>query len=449
MYCRISQDRDGQALGVARQEADCRELVQRLGWSVAGLYVDNDLSAHSGKRRPEWERLLADAQAGVVDAVVAWHPDRLVRRPKDLERFIEVVERARAKVATVTAGHFDLGTPTGRATARTVTAWANFESEHKSERIRRKLDELAAAGKVTNGGPRPFGFLLDRVTLDEAEAALIREAARDVAAGAPLRAVTRRWNDAGVKTSTGRSWTVQALRWMLMSGRIAGLKERNREVVGKAVWPAIISEEEHRQLRAVLGNRSRLTTTSHARVHLLTGLLYCGRCGARRRPRGSAARQKYVCQPKAEGGCNGVAVGTRDADELISSLVLARMEEVEPVDLEDDEETDLIEQIRRDEQWLVDLSDAYADDPDSDPLEMRRAGAKVRQRLTEARSELAQLRAHQAVSHLPRKSDLGEMWPTLPLWEKRRVVESFLAQVNCYPGTPGRFQPRRLRVEWR
>ncbi|MDP9398635.1 MAG: recombinase family protein [Actinomycetota bacterium] len=127
----------------------------------------------------------------------------LVRRPKDLEWFIDVVEQAKAKVATVTAGHFDLGTPTGRATARTVTAWANFESEHKAERIRRKLDELAAAGKVTNGGPRPFGFLPDRVSIDEAEAKLIRE----VASGAPLRAVTRRWNEAGVTTSTGGPWT--------------------------------------------------------------------------------------------------------------------------------------------------------------------------------------------------------------------------------------------------
>ncbi|MDP9398634.1 MAG: zinc ribbon domain-containing protein [Actinomycetota bacterium] len=234
-----------------------------------------------------------------------------------------------------------------------------------------------------------------------------------------------------------------------MSGRIAGLKERRREVVGKAVWPAIITEDEHRQLRSVLGDRARRTGTSNARVHLLTGMLHCGRCGSRMRPRGSAARQKYVCPPKAEGGCNGVTVGARDSDDLISSLVLGRMDEVKPVEVEDDEEAEVLAAIERDERWLVDLSDAYADDPDSDPLEMRRAGARVRQRLAEARSALAQLRARQQVSSLPRRSDLGELWPRLPLWERRRVVESFLVRVDCDPGTPGRFRPQRLRVEWR
>ncbi|HZE00239.1 MAG TPA: recombinase family protein, partial [Pseudonocardiaceae bacterium] len=70
IYCRISDDREGAGLGVARQEADCRERAASLGWSVVGLYVDNDLSAYSGKVRPEYRRLLEDLRAGTVDAVV-------------------------------------------------------------------------------------------------------------------------------------------------------------------------------------------------------------------------------------------------------------------------------------------------------------------------------------------------------------------------------------------
>jgi site-specific DNA recombinase len=82
IYCRISDDREGAGLGVARQEADCRERAKRLGWTVAGLYVDNDFSAYSGKIRPEYRRLLADLRAGVLDAVIAWHTDRLHRSPR-------------------------------------------------------------------------------------------------------------------------------------------------------------------------------------------------------------------------------------------------------------------------------------------------------------------------------------------------------------------------------
>ncbi|MEV0583029.1 recombinase family protein [Nonomuraea sp. NPDC050310] len=52
IYCRISQDREGAGLGVARQEADCRKLVELRGWNVAGVYPDNDVSAYSGSPAP-------------------------------------------------------------------------------------------------------------------------------------------------------------------------------------------------------------------------------------------------------------------------------------------------------------------------------------------------------------------------------------------------------------
>lgn len=52
VYCRISDDRTGQRAGVQRQEEDCRALAESRGWPVADVYVDNDLSAYSGKPRP-------------------------------------------------------------------------------------------------------------------------------------------------------------------------------------------------------------------------------------------------------------------------------------------------------------------------------------------------------------------------------------------------------------
>ncbi|MBW0009097.1 MAG: recombinase family protein, partial [Pseudonocardiales bacterium] len=88
IYCRISLDRAGAGLGVARQQEDCRELAERLGWPVADVYVDNDVSAYSGKPRPAWQQLLAHVESGTVDAVLCWHVDRLTRSPRELEDVI-------------------------------------------------------------------------------------------------------------------------------------------------------------------------------------------------------------------------------------------------------------------------------------------------------------------------------------------------------------------------
>ena len=76
VYCRISDDRRGLGLGVQRQHQDCHELARRNGWQVVGTFVDNDISAYSGKRRPRYAALMAAVDAGEIDVVVAWDPDR-------------------------------------------------------------------------------------------------------------------------------------------------------------------------------------------------------------------------------------------------------------------------------------------------------------------------------------------------------------------------------------
>jgi DNA invertase Pin-like site-specific DNA recombinase len=74
-----------------------------------------------------------DVRAGRLDAVVTWHPDRLHRSPREVEAFIDIVNAAGIRVATVQAGEYDLSTASGRMTARVVGAVSRHESEHKSD----------------------------------------------------------------------------------------------------------------------------------------------------------------------------------------------------------------------------------------------------------------------------------------------------------------------------
>ena len=77
LYARISKDREGAGLGVERQRDDCLALARRLGWDVSAVYTDNDVSAYKGKRRPGYQALIAAVRSGEINAVIAWHPDRL------------------------------------------------------------------------------------------------------------------------------------------------------------------------------------------------------------------------------------------------------------------------------------------------------------------------------------------------------------------------------------
>jgi recombinase-like zinc beta ribbon protein len=69
---------------------------------------------------------------------------------------------------------------------------------------------------------------------------------------------------------------------VLISPRIAGLREHNGEVVGEAAWPAIIDHATHDRLVGLLDDPSRRRENfGRPRMHPLVGLVYCASCGGR------------------------------------------------------------------------------------------------------------------------------------------------------------------------
>lgn len=319
VYARISLDRkDGE--GVARQLADCRELAAAKGWEVAGEYVDNDLSAFRAKRRPEWDRLLGDLAAGVVDALIAYHPDRTYRRGTDLEQLIDIVEQTGAEVATVKAGDVDLATATGRMGARIVAAVSRHESERIGERVSRAKRQRAEQGKPPGGGIRAFGYKVDKVTIDPVEADLLRDAAARGAAGESLYRIAGDWNDAGVVTPRGGAWTTKSLSRVLTSPRVAGLRSYKGEIVGTAVWPAIVDRDTWDRLRAM--HEGRLRGPSKA-AWLISGMIECPRCGrVLYGSRSNQGRRSYHCSPQGgTRGCGKASIAADPSEAKVRAVV--------------------------------------------------------------------------------------------------------------------------------
>lgn len=260
MYARISEDREGAGLGVERQLGDQCALFAQLGLSLAGVYADNDLSAFTGKPRPDYLAMLTDLDARRAAVVTAWHTDRLHRSPKELEVYIDLSECRGVVTHSVKAGPLDLVTPSGRAVARTLCAWARFESEHKGERVRAARRQAAEQGRW-QGGCRPFGFEADGTTIRPGEADALARATEAIVAGASLRSVVRDLNDAGHRTAWDREWTTVAARDMLRRPRNAGLTSYGQETF-PAVWPEIVPEATWRAAVAILSNPERRTATS-------------------------------------------------------------------------------------------------------------------------------------------------------------------------------------------
>lgn len=454
VYTRISSDPTGDRLGVQRQEEECRALCESLGWPVVAVYEDDDKSAYSGKSRPRYEAMLESLAAGEAGAVVAWHPDRLHRSPRELEDFIDLVESTKISVATVQAGQYDLTTSAGRQTARIVGAVARGESEHKSERAKAKARQLAKAGKMGGGGTRPYGYNDDRRTLRRSEAQHVREAVDRFLAGDSLHNICADWNERGVPTVSGGTWKTQVLRRVVSSARIAGWREHRGELVAEGEWSPIITLDQHHAVRAILADPSRLKRRT-TRRYLLTGLLHCGRCGEKMvaRPRDDK-RKQYVCAGGVNfAGCGKMSCIAAPLDELLRDAII---EVVTSPDLEarlaaPEADDDAADELRDLEARLDELAEMFAAG-EIGRREWMTARDGLDRRLAEARAQAtAETTRRASVADARALSDLGDTWDDLPIQRQRSIAELLIDRITLNPAVPGRnfFDPDRVDIEWK
>ncbi len=448
VYVRISSDPNGQRLGVTRQLAECRTKARALGWKVAGVYEDNDVSATGTKPRPAYQKMLSDLEAGRCDAVVVWDLDRLTRRPIEVEHFIDLADRRHVALASV-GGDVDLATDNGRLFARIKGAVARSEVERKSARQRSSNDQRAASG-LPSGGRRAFGYERGGVVVDEVEAAEVRKAASSLLAGGSLRGIVADMNARGVPTTTGGPWRPTELRRLLSNPRYAGLRVHRGEVVGPGAWPAILDEDTYRAVVAVLTDPRR-HKAGPPRRYLLSGLATCSVCGGR--VFGVTEKHKtaslYRCESRAH-----VSRQVDDVDALVVKVVLRTLTEPDVVELlTDPRSTDEAQELRGEEQGLRARLDGLAESfaaGEIDRAQLRAGTERLRARLELVSNALAEFARTPVLTDLLTSGDVEQTWAGMDLDRQRAVIDA-LVTIKLHP--PGRgartFDPRTVEITWR
>lgn len=453
IYVRISSDREGAGLGVARQEKESRELAARLDAEVARVFADNDISAYSGKPRPGYKDMLKGLEAGDASVVLAWHTDRLHRSPKELEGYIDLCERHGVTTHTVRAGRIDLSTPSGRMTARTLGAVARYESEHKSDRVSSAYEQRIFSGK-SGGHQRPFGFEDGAVTIRPSEAAEIAKAADAVLAGASLESITQEMNASGSRTSKGNEWTHSRLREMLLRPRNAGLLFYHGQEAGPAPWAAIIPEPDWRRLVRMLTDPSRRSSqNSGGRASALgSGLYVCGRCGAKMRisfsGQGSRVRG-YRC-----GASNHLTQAAAPLDDFIERIIVKRLSRSDAAELIPQEAEDLGPVYAERDKLTGRLEELGAEFAagDIDMVSMKRSTKDIRGNLAKLDERIAAAAARSPLAGLVGAPDVRAEWEKLDLSRQRTVMSALMTVVikpARYKGRPPQvpFDTSRVRID--
>jgi site-specific DNA recombinase len=461
IYCRISFDWEGEGKGVQRQLEDCLAIAKRLGWTVIDHYIDNDAGAsrYSKKKvRAQYNRLLADIEAGRVDAVVIWMEDRLQRQVIEVAEFLKVCDQAGVKRIASAGGEFDLSDPDQRTMLYIKAAMAEAEIEKMSKRMRRRNQEAAKGGLRHLGGRRPYGEAWHgKQAVSEAQAAEerehIREAVRRLVAGDSLRGIVTDWEKRKIRSQFGSYWRNVNLRKTLLSPRLIGMREYNGQLIA-GDWQPIISREEWEAVKAILEDpvRYRYQRGGLPR-YLLSGMVYCGHCGAKLYPRKVRGKRVYYCSPVApKGGCGKVSRAAEPMEELITEAIFRaaesdlfkRLAERE----EDDPTAQLYEQLARDQGLLDRLEDKVAQELISVPT-FKRNRAEIERRMEDTRNWINRKRGRQVIALVPR--NLREVWPDLSMDRRRSIVMAVLVKVTVLPQQGGSrtFHPDKIVATWR
>ncbi|MFE5369197.1 recombinase family protein [Streptomyces mirabilis] len=456
IYCRLSYAPDGSLEKVERQEADCRQLAQRLNWPVseAHIFPDNSRSAWQRHRhRPQWERMLKAIEAGEIDAVIVYHGDRLIRQPFDLEKLINIADQKGLRVASP-SGTRNLDNPDDRFILRIEAAQACRESDNTSRRVKRGNAARAGKGLPSPGGKRSFGFEKDRITRREEECAILAECADKIVAGLGTAGAVR-WMNSTCRTTQGGQWTIKTLVHLLRSPRVAGLIERDG-ILCEAVWKAIIPVETWEAVKACFDS----STGAHpyqgnTRKHLLSGVARCGCCGGLVKVKPSSGKKKikdpercrlYYCP-----FCMRIGRNTHYTDLFVGAAAVRALNDrryVQEIHNADPASSSLSAQIasleRRRRETKRQLEE-LADNPDVDPGLAVLALSSFDRKLADLRARLADASGAWALDQLVGISEEG--WKRAPVDLKSAAVQRMF-EVTILPAPrpgPG-FDPDSVRV---
>lgn len=288
LYRRVSTDRqadEGYSLEVQR------EKLESYAKTFSGVretreYTDDGYSGGS-LDRPAIRQLIADVEAGAVTHVIVVKLDRLSRSQKDTLHLIEDVFLPHNVAFISILESFNTDTAFGRAMVGILSVFAQLERENIFERTRGGMQKRVEAGYWPGGGRTPFGYDYDPaqgILVPNADAERVRYLYDRYLDGASMQTLA---DELGLRYERV---VYNILTRKSNAGYIVynGVEYRGRH-------QPIVSEETYERAMALLRARAESRMVSRTE-HLLTGLVYCGVCGARMRYlKWGKAGYKLVC----------------------------------------------------------------------------------------------------------------------------------------------------------
>lgn len=436
IYIRVSTDAQAEeGYSIDAQKEQLTAYCIAKGVKNYEYYIDGGYSG-SSLSRPEIQRLIQDCKGGNVSHVVVFKLDRLSRSQKDTLYLIEDIFIPN-EVEFVSLGEsIDTSSPTGKLMIGILSAFAQLERENIRLRTRMGMKERVKSGLWMGGGKIPFGYDYDStqgILIPNKDADTVRQVYKLYLDGKSMQDIAN----------------VLGLKWEMLVKQILkrkinyGIIEYNGEeyhgkhepIITKDIYDAAMTEMKRRS------NSSIIKTD-----HLLTGLIFCGKCGARMRYQKWGKKDcKFVCYSQQvskpylikDPNCTQKKLWTKEiedniidamfefADNYNSNNKQYNIEEVDVLSLLEQQRIAISKKLKR-------LYDLYSED-DNDILLDSIAEQKKKLEDIDARIISEQNKSEYEVIRrdtIKSLSSLRNSWDNLSIEEKRNIITRIIKEIK-------------------
>lgn len=291
-YLRVSTEAQTEKYGLDMQRQKILEYCEKEKIKIDKWYIDGGYSG-SKLNRPEIQKLLADAEKGEIGRIFVYKLDRLSRDTVDtLNLLNKTFPKYGIQLISMTE-EIRTDNPMDEIVTTMNAAMNQYERKVIRMRMAAGMKERVKKGLWMGGGRVPIGYYYDRndgiLHIDEEQAEKVRQAYRMYIDGYSCE------NIAKILGFKGERIVVQILK---RKSNI-GLIEYKGEVY-KGLHKSIVDEKTFYEVQECM--KKRHTNSYINNNNILTGLCYCGICGARMRYQKWGKYHKLVCYSQYKSG---------------------------------------------------------------------------------------------------------------------------------------------------
>ena len=299
-YARVSMETERLNHSLSAQISYYSDLIQKHpGWVYAGVYADDGISG-TKTNRPEFQKMLAECEAGNIDIILTKSISRFARNTVDLLETVRHLKELGIEVQFEKEHISSLGDD-GELMLSLLASFAQEESRSISDNVKWGTRKRMEKG-VPNGHFRVYGYRWegDELVPVPEEAAIVKRIFQNFLDGKSRLETEREFAAEGITTREGYRWVDSNIRCVLTNVTYTGNMLLQKEYVADPITKkkkknrgelpqyfvantheAIIDKETFDYVQSEIARRKKLGPLANKALNTccFTGKIKCAFCG--------------------------------------------------------------------------------------------------------------------------------------------------------------------------